>query len=511
MLVLTADQMRAADAAIVARDGDIDLMRAAGEAIAEAIVAIVPRPRRLVAFAGPGNNGGDAFAAFAVGTLPCERIVYAMPAGVQSPGRLDAARRARAAGTIVRPFPLSTDDALAAIAGADIVIDALLGTGARPNVPHEMVPIIEALARSREHVLAIDIPTGVDATTGAVDAHTVRADSTIALGALKLGLLLEPARGYVGKLYLGDIGIPGDANDLTGQTYRALDDAEFSALLPTRGEESDKRSAGAPLVIAGSAQFPGAAVLCARGAARAGAGYVTVATTMEAAAAVRAHLVEQVVTTYDPQAVDFSVDVLLDHAKRANAVAIGPGLDRSNATGEIVRRFLAACDRPCVIDASALYHLHDHLELLRGKPFAITPHESEFARVSGDGPIAPGTRIERLRAFVQRTGITTLLKGNATLIDDGTTIHVNMTGTSALATAGTGDVLSGIIATLLAQGLAPLDAARAGAYWHGLAGQYAARARRVGVIAGDVAEALGPALPQAHHHIAATRLHAMSL
>ena len=495
MRVLTAEQMRAADAAAVARDGDIGLMRAAGEAIAEAIVQIEPRPRKLVAFAGPGNNGGDAFAAFAAGTLPCERIVYAMPAGSQGAGRLDAVRRARAAGTIVRPFPLSRDEALAAIAGADIVIDALLGTGARPQIAHEIVPVVEAIAQSNVHVLAIDVPTGVDATTGAVAQNAVHADTTVTLGALKLGLLLEPARGYVGKLFLGDIGLNEDAERAGEQTYRALDDREFDELFPTRGQEADKRTAGAPLVIAGSAQFPGAAILCARGAARAGAGYVTVAAPHGASEALRAHLIEQVAVAYDPSKVAESIDALLDLTKRSNAVAIGPGLALDDAMGEIVRGFLERCERPCVIDASALFHLSKHLEILRGKPFVITPHETEFARISGEGTIVPGTRVERLRSFVSRTGVTTLLKGNATLIDDGSTIHVNVTGTNALATAGTGDVLSGIIATLLAQGLAPVDAARAGAYWHGLAGRHAARSRRVGVIAGDVAEALGASLP----------------
>jgi NAD(P)H-hydrate epimerase len=148
------------------------------------------------------------------------------------------------------------------------------------------------------------------------------------------------------------------------------------------------------------------------------------------------------------------------------------------------------------VDASGLFHLSKRLDSLRGKPCVVTPHAGEFARLSGLGTIAPGTRVERIREFVDRTGITTLLKGSDTLIYDGTTIHINPTGTSALATAGTGDVLTGIIATLLSQGLSPVDAARAGAYWHGLAGQYAAQQRRVGVVAGDVIEALGAALPR---------------
>ncbi len=238
-------------------------------------------------------------------------------------------------------------------------------------------------------------------------------------------------------------------------------------------------------------------MLCAHAAARAGAGYVTVACPESAAASLRSHLVEQVVVTYDDSSPILAIDDLLDLTRRCTSVAIGPGLGLSDAMGEIVRGFLERVERPFIADASALFHLGKHLDLLRGKACVLTPHEGEFARLSGEGTIAPGKRMERLRAFVTRTGITTLLKGNATLIDDGSTMHVNVTGTSALATAGTGDVLTGMIGTLLSQGLTPLDAARAAAYWHGLAGRRAARERHVGVMAGDLPDLLGGALTDA--------------
>ena len=495
MRALTADQMRAADAAAVARVGDVVLMRAAGVALAEAIDRVAPRARALVAFAGPGNNGGDAYAAFAEMNAECERIVYAMPSPQKSAGRRDAEDRAARSGVHTRPFPATSAAARDALANADVALDALLGTGARPDIDGTLLVAVEALLACDAHVLAVDIPTGVDATTGAVPGRAVRARTTVALGAAKLGLLLEPARGYTGDLYVGDLDIAREIQAVAGDVFAMLDDEEFLALLPARGTEADKRSSGAPLVVAGSAQFPGAAVLCSRGAARAGAGYVTVAASVDAAATLRNHLVEQVVVTYDERDAAGAIATLLDMTKRQSAVAIGPGLPLSDAMGEIVRGFLNGLDRPFVADASAFFHLAKHLDILRGKTCVITPHETEFGRLSGEGTIAPGTRIARLRSFVNRTGITTLLKGNATLIDDGTTVHVNVTGTNALATAGTGDVLSGIVATLLAQGLAPVDAARAGAYWHGLAGRYAARERRVGVVAGDVYDALGPALP----------------
>jgi len=492
--------MRVADAAGVAQRGDVALMRAAGDAIAEAVRVLSPRARRLVAFAGPGNNGGDAYAAFASDSeraSDCERIVYAIPAPSPSAARRDAESRAGEAGIITRPFPQDPAQARSAVDGADLALDAMLGTGARSDLPAPLRTVVDVLADCEVPVLAVDIPTGIDATSGAVAVAAVRAMATVTLGAPKLGLLLEPARRYAGDIFVGALGLDAALARSDGMAFAALDAAEFLALLPRRGEESDKREAGAPLIVAGSEQFPGAAVLCAHGAARAGAGYVTVASSANAAPALRAHLVEQVVVTFDESDVERAIDDLLEITKRSNAVALGPGLALSDATGAIVRGFIERLDRPFVADASALFHLGKHLDILRGKRCVLAPHASEFARLSGEGSIAPDARVARLRSFVERTKITTLLKGSATLIDDGSTMHVNVTGSSALATAGTGDVLTGIIATLLAQGLGPVDAARAGAYWHGLAGRHAAHQRTVGVVAGDVAEALGPALPQA--------------
>ncbi|MBV8689064.1 MAG: NAD(P)H-hydrate dehydratase, partial [Candidatus Eremiobacteraeota bacterium] len=312
----------------------------------------------------------------------------------------------------------------------------------------------------------------------------------------KPGLLLDPARSFVGDLILADIGITDDELAAQSTGFAALDEDELLALLPTRSPTADKRAAGAPFIIAGSQQFPGAAVLCARGAARAGAGYVTVATSAKGASTLRAHLVEQVVTEIaDHSNVDDAIEALLDTAKHCSAIGIGPGLGLDGRTGEIVRGFLQQTDLPFVADASALFHFAKHLELLDTPRAVITPHAGEFARLSGRGTLHDEDRVARLRDFVERTHCTTLLKGRTTLIDDGKTLHLNLSGTAALATAGTGDVLTGIIATLLSQGLSPVDAARAGAYWHGLAALHCATTRRRGVIAGDLPEALSAALP----------------
>ncbi len=488
--VLTPEQMRAADAATIAASGEDALMHNAGVRIAERVRAMAPPGSRIVAFAGPGNNGGDAFAALAELATDYDCTVAADAAARPSQGRLAAQARAAAAGVRVRELPAGEREAREALARA-VGVDGLFGTGARLPLPPAYRHLARALDGREGPVLAIDIPSGIDALTGAVGDDAVRATVTVTLAAVKPGLLLEPARERVGELWCAQIGITDATLAAQPRTFAALDDEAFLRLLPRRAPESDKRSAGAPLVIAGSAQFPGAAVLCSRAAARAGAGYVTVATSAAAAAALRAHLVEQVVVALDDAASPDAVAAeLLDLSTHNGAVALGPGLGLDERTGAIVERFLAANRLPLVVDASGLFHLSKRLELLRGKPCVVTPHAGEFARLSGGGTIAPGTRVERIREFVDRTGIVTLLKGADTLIYDGKTVHINTTGTNALATAGSGDVLTGIIATLLAQGLSPVDAARAGAYWHGLAGRLAQERRRVGVVAGDVIDAL---------------------
>lgn len=495
MIVVTAAEMRAADAQAAASVGAVTLMRNAGAALAQSIARL--GGGRVAAFAGPGNNGGDAFAAAAeLARAGIRCTIYADDAPEPSEARLDAQTRARSVGITVKPLPADAQTATAALEGVQIVLDALLGTGSRLPVPTRYEAVLDAIARSGVLVVAADVPTGVDASTGAVGQHAIRAAHTVTFGAMKSGLLLEPARSHAGEIHVADIGIGSDELASHAHTFAALDDRSFCELLPTRPEQADKRSSGAPLIIAGSAQFPGAAVLCARAAARAGAGYVTLVAPQGAAAALRAHLLEQVVVTIDPQRpAEETIEAILDLSKRNGSIGIGPGMALDDWTGQVVRGVLQRTELPVVADASALFHLAKSLDALRAKPLVVTPHAGEFARLSGKGTIAAGTRVERIREFVDRTHITTLLKGNATLVYAGSIVHINPTGSNALATAGTGDVLTGVIATLLSQGLSCVDAARAGAYWHGLAGQCAQRARRRGVVAGDVIEALGDALP----------------
>ena len=482
MIVLDVAGMRALDAQQVRERGEITLMQDAGAALA----AIVPRytnGRRIAGVAGPGNNGGDVFAALAMLPPSYVRVVYAVPSQHESDARKDAVTRARDAGVDI--VSIENASQTRGLADADLILDGILGVGSRLPLEHPLDGLAEAINTTAAPVLAVDLPSGVDATRATCDPHAVRANATVTIGALKLGLLLDPARDLAGDLWLAPIGFP--------RAYQAvvahcLDDHEFRALVPARPGNTEKRKAGAPLLLAGSEQFPGAAVMCARAAARAGAGYVTVAVPERAALALRMHLIEQTIVTYDPENVEAAVKTIVDVAERYGSLGIGPGLAASESMGLIMREVIRRLDLPMVIDASGLFHLAKHLDVLHRKRVVLTPHAGEFARLSGKGTVQDEHRVLRLREFVQEHNVTTLLKGRATLVDDGLTLHVNPTGTSALATAGTGDVLTGMIATLLSQGVEPGDAARAAAYWHGAAGQYAARKRRIGVVANDVIE-----------------------
>ncbi|HZX67309.1 MAG TPA: NAD(P)H-hydrate dehydratase [Candidatus Elarobacter sp.] len=490
MRAVTAAQMRAIDAAAVARDGEVALMRAAGEAIARLIDRYARGDGPVVAIAGSGNNGGDAYAALAAYAGPRARIVFGDPSIEGSAARRDARERARIAGIEERAFP---PDA-ATLRAAALVLDGVLGVNARLPLDAHSAQLVDAMNAGGAPVLALDVPTGIDPTTGTAGERAVRAIATIALGRPKLGCLLEEARDRVGALWCAPLGMrDDDARGIDDPPTDVLTGAEFAALLPRRAAEADKRSAGAPLIVAGSTQFPGAAVLCAWGAARAGAGYVTIAAPEGAAQALRAHLVEQVVVTYDEHDPEAAVRTILALTNRCNSIGIGPGLGLSDAYGAIVNGVIGATTLPVVVDASALYHLAKRLDEYRDKPLVLTPHAGEFARLSGKGTVAPGRRLARLRSFVDEHRIVTLLKGGTTLVGTPDATHLNPTGTNALATAGSGDVLTGLIATLLAQGLEPVDAARTGAYWHGLAGRLALDDRRRGIIARDVADALGPA------------------
>ena len=326
-------------------------------------------------------------------------------------------------------------------------------------------------------VVAVDLPSGIDADTGAVEGSAVRADVTVTFGAIKPGLLIDPGAGHAGTVELVDIGLGPYLETEPAASAPQRDD--IAELLPRPGTESDKYRRGVLGLLAGSDRFPGAALLSAGGAVHGGAGMVRVVTTPEAAVLVRQKWPETVVTVH-PDEGDWD---LLGSVGRVQAWVAGPGM----GTGpDAVARLTAILrtDLPVLVDADGLTILSQHQDLLPRHeggeglaPTLITPHAGELARLLGTDPASvEARRLEHARRAAAQLGVTVLLKGSTTVIasPDVGPVLVNPTGTPWLATAGSGDVLSGLAGALLAQGLAPAQAGLAGAYLHGLAGRLAA-------------------------------------
>ncbi len=421
---------------------------------------------RVVVLAGSGDNGGDALYA---GARLARRgaAVTAITAGAKAHegGTADL----RAAGGRVT-------DNKDAIARADLIIDGLLGIGGRGGLREPFAGLAAAAEQARQQgatVVAVDLPSGIDADTGAVDGPAVRADVTVTFGAIKPGLLIDPGAGHAGTVELVDIGLRPEGKPAAKAPQRD----DIAARLPRPGPESDKYRRGVVGVLAGSDRFAGAAVLATGGAVRGGAGMVRVVTASVPAAVVRQTWPEAVLTVH-PDDGDWD---LPGSVGRVQAWVAGPGM----GTGpDAVARLAAvlATDLPALVDADGLTILSQHQDLLpRRAPTLITPHAGELSRLLGtDAAAIEARRLEHARQAAERLGLTVLLKGSTTVIASpgDTTALVNPTGTPWLATAGTGDVLSGLAGSLLAQGLEPAWAGAVAAYLHGLAARLAAAGTR---------------------------------
>jgi len=363
------------------------------------------------------------------------------------------------------------------IAAADVVIDALFGTGFRGEPRDDAARLISGINDADAPVVAVDLPSGVDASTGEVAGAVVDADVTVTLHAPKVGLVVAPGRFHAGEVEVGKIGI--DA----GLTRHRLVTEEILRLVPSKRAGDTKYGAGSVLVVGGSPGMSGAVCLAAEAAFRADAGYVAVATHAETLPVVEARLLEAV------KAPLADVDSL---AQRAGAVAVGPGLGRGDDERALVRRLLAELPQPVVVDADALFGLEP---ANWAGPRVLTPHGGELARLlDRESSWVDAHRLEAVQAAVDRFGCVVVLKGADTLVGaPGEGVLISASGTPALATAGSGDVLTGIVAAFLAKGLEPRLAAAAGAFAHGRAAQLVPHPR--GVIASDVVAALPQALP----------------
>jgi len=429
----TADEMRVAEAG-----HDVDaMMQRAGTAVAEELMRRFPDARRIALHAGGGANGGD--------------------------GRI-AAEILRAQGReLVDERP-------------DVVIDALLGTGLNGAPREETSRLIEQINRAGVPVLAVDIPSGVNASTGEVADTAVRADVTVTMHGPKVGLAVAPGRFHAGEVAVADIGLEAS------ETEHRLVTPAILTEVPRRSRGDNKYTAGHVLVVGGSQGMTGAAALAARAAFRADAGYVTIAAPADSL---------PVLETLVLEAVKRPLEQSLEVAAKAKALAVGPGLGRDDESKTLVRRLLAEVVVPAVVDADALFELEPG-----DWPAArvLTPHEGELGRLLGrDSKEIAAHRLASVQEAAERFGCVVVLKGEDSLVAaPGRGVLVSALGLPSLSTAGTGDVLTGITAAFLAKSMEPQRAAAAACAAQQLASQKAAQ--RYGLVASDVIEALPRAL-----------------
>jgi hydroxyethylthiazole kinase-like uncharacterized protein yjeF len=464
----SVETVRTAERALMERLPDGTLMQRAAAGLATACAQLLGRVygARVVLLVGSGDNGGDALYAGARLAARGAGVTAVLLAPDRThPGGLAALRRA--GGTTVRP-----EDAEPPLRRAGLVVDGVVGIGGRGGLRPEAARLAGIVAETGAAVVAVDLPSGVEADTGEVRGPALRADLTVTFGTHKPGLLIDPAREYAGSVRLVDIGLGPHLPDVPG--LEALQHAEVAALLPEPAAESDKYRRGVVGIAAGSARYPGAAVLAVAGALRGGAGAVRYVGA--AGEAVLARFPETLISDQGPA-----------KAGRVQAWVVGPGAgDDARPVAEVL-----TADVPVLLDADGLRLADRDTVRARSAPTLLTPHAGEAAALLGvSREEVEGARLTAVRELAARYRATVLLKGSTTLVagEAGAPVRVNATGTPWLATAGSGDVLSGLAGSLLAAGLPPRDAGSVAAYVHGLAGRLAAEGAPVG--AHDVAGAI---------------------
>jgi NAD(P)H-hydrate epimerase len=438
--IYTAAEMRAAEERYPNYPDSIpELMERAGAAVARETMLAFPEARSFACVCGGGSNGGD--------------------------GRV-AARLLREAGHVAD----ETND----VDGYDVVVDALFGTGFHGEPRPEAAELIARMNAASAPVVAVDVPSGVDASTGEIAGTAVEAELTVTFHAPKAGLVVAPGRFHAGHVVLAEIGLEDAHTDLRRATPALL------GQVPRREAGDTKYTAGSVLVVGGQPGMTSAACLTAKAALRADAGYVALAVPEESLHAAEILALEPVKI---PWREDDAVETLTAAAERAKALALGPGLGRGPQRSELVRTLLERIDLPAVVDADALFELEP---VARSAPTVLTPHAGELGRLLGrESSDVDAHRLAAAREAAERFDAVVLLKGTDTIVAsaDGSTV-VSDYGPPSLATAGTGDVLTGVVAAFLAKGLDAATAAAAAAVAHGLAAQ--AAPQQAGLVASDL-------------------------
>lgn len=498
---LTARTARIAEERAVAElDLTLDeLMARAGEALAGEVALRAPWGSVAVV-AGPGSNGGDGWVAAGHLSRGGREVRVYTP---KDPSELEgiageAARSVVASGVAYEIIGDSVD--VNALQGFSAVVDALFGIGLHGPVRPPYQTWIEAMNASGAVVISADMPSGVETDTGAAPGMAVRADVTVTFSAPKVGLLMYPGAAHAGQVAVADIGIPwellGDAGDV-----EMWEPADYATLVPRPARDAHKNSRGRVLIVGGSGMYPGAVALAALAAARCGAGYVALAVPESVAPILQTKLSSAVVIgcAENPNRTLASkaAEEILELAREYDAVVLGPGMTLAHGAIQVARRIVNEAEAPLVVDADGLNALVDACGMLtsRAAPTVLTPHPGELGRLLDT--TASEIQSDRLSYATKLAGPrrACVLKGAHTVIAGRDRRIVNLPGGPELATAGTGDVLAGMIGALLAQGLEPLEAGTLASYVHGRAGERAAsHLTEISVIAEDVVDHIPDAL-----------------
>jgi ADP-dependent NAD(P)H-hydrate dehydratase / NAD(P)H-hydrate epimerase len=511
--VLTAEEMRRADRRTIDEVGlpGPVLMENAGAAVARVVDERFPAARRVVVLCGRGHNGGDGFVVARRLGARAEAFLLGEREGVPGDARTHLLACERSGGRVTAvEDEAAWARARARIEEADLVVDAVLGTGLRSEPTGLAAAAVAAIRHRFEAgipVVAVDLPSGLPSDGGAVEWAAATATVTVTFAAPKRGHVLPPACHHVGELVVADIGISAESLAAAGPSLFLLEDKDAAEAFPLRRREAHKGDFGHVLVVAGSVGKTGAAVLAAGGALRAGAGLVTVATPEPCLAVVAAArpeaMTEPLPATPGGGLHEASLARLVALAGERDAVVLGPGIGQDPGTRALVRAFLRECPVPLVVDADGLNALAPAgreagaLDRLRREAATVlTPHPGEMARLVGQrAAFVQRDRPAAAAALARETETIVVLKGERTLVAEPSgRAAVAGTGNPGMATGGTGDVLAGVVGSLLARHGALLSATAA-AFVHGRAGDVAARERgEEGMTAGDVVEALPAAI-----------------
>lgn len=481
MKVVTEQQMREIDRVAIHERGipSLDLMENAGAAVAEVILE--DGPICVAVCAGKGNNAGDGFVIarhLHEAGVDVSLFLTAEPDTLKGDAKINFDRLPEGVKITVDPDA----EALRSSGGeADIVVDAVLGTGISGEVRGAAAAMIDAindLAADDEWgvwVVSVDIPSGLSAENLAADGPCVQADVTVTMGLPKVPMVTHPGAAQVGELIVADIGFPDDLTTSPEFNINMVDAPDLLDLLPERPDDSHKGTYGHLLIIAGSAGMGGAAALATQAAMRSGTGLVTLATQAEVLANVESTILSAVkrpLSSNVPGALDLTaIDQIGDALNEYNTIALGPGMGERPETKALVLSLIEKIKVPLVIDADGLNALTGNVSCLKNRkaPTVLTPHPKEMSRLTGLGVgEIQADRIGVAQRFAKEHGVTLLLKGSRTVIaDPDGEVWIIGTGNTGLAKGGSGDVLTGLIAGLAAQGLSMGEAAVAGALWHG--------------------------------------------